>query len=156
MIGRIARLTLLPVVCAARLAAAQSLPSEPIALANGRVTVSGDLSAGFGTDDAGFFNYTDYEHSALRLLRIDVMAALTTASVWTPLFTDDTHGRQFAGRVELRPTAGMILGTSFSHGPFVGDAATRAAVGDGHGDSFTQTAWGTDAEYSRDHYLVRL
>jgi len=54
---------------------AQGLPSEPIALADGRVTVSGDVSATFGSPDPGFFNYTDYEHSALRLVRIDVAAA---------------------------------------------------------------------------------
>src|SRR5260370_4873498 len=54
---------------------AQTLPSEPIALAGGRVTVGGDISASFGSQDPGFFNYTDYEHSALRLLRIDVSAA---------------------------------------------------------------------------------
>ena len=53
---------------------AQTLPSEPIALADGRVTVSGDVSASFGSRDPGFFDYTDYEHSALRLLRIDVSA----------------------------------------------------------------------------------
>src|ERR1700730_14679294 len=54
---------------------AQTLPSEPIALADGRVTVGGDVSASFGSKDPGFFNYTDYEHSALRLLRIDLSAA---------------------------------------------------------------------------------
>jgi hypothetical protein len=54
---------------------AQTLPSEPIALADGRVTVSGDASASFGSKDPGFFNYTDYDHSTLRLLRIDLSAA---------------------------------------------------------------------------------
>src|SRR3977135_2040296 len=54
---------------------AQTLPSEPIALADGRVTVGGDVSASFGARDPGFFDYTDYEHSALRMLRIDVSAA---------------------------------------------------------------------------------
>jgi hypothetical protein len=293
MSGRLARLTSLLLVCAARLAAAQSLPSEPIALANGRVTVSGDVSAGFGSDDPGFFNYTDYDHSALRLFRLDVTAAVkagphftllgeirtenfdtvrpyalylrirpwttrdfdiqvgrvpptfgafarrtyandnpligyplayqypttlrpdavpasadellakrssgwlvryslgdtaadqgvplvsafrwdtgvqahavagmlsataavTAGTLSNPLFSDDNHGRQVAARVDLRPVAGLILGTSFARGPFVTDAASRAAVGDGHDAEFTQTAWGGDAEYSRDHYLVRL
>src|SRR5260370_8332257 len=58
---------------------AQTLPSEPIALADGRVTVGGDVSASFGSKDPGFFDYTDYEHSALRLLRIDLSAA---AKAW--------------------------------------------------------------------------
>ena len=53
-------------------ARAQTLPAEPIALADGRVTVGGDVSATFGSSDPGFFNYTDYDHSALRMLRIDL------------------------------------------------------------------------------------
>ena len=293
MTRRIARLTTLLIVCAVRMASAQTLPSEPIALAGGRVTVSGDVSAGYGSADPGFFNYTDYDHSALRLLRIDVTAAVkagphftllgevrsenvgtvrpyalylrirpwttrdfdiqvgrvpptfgafarrsyandnpligyplayqynttlrpdalpasadellrkrgtgwlvrysygeqgatqgvplvsafrwdtgvqahakagvlsvtaavTAGTVSNPLFSDDNHGRQVAGRVELRPVAGVILGTSFARGPFVSQAAARAVVGDGHDGDFTQTAWGGDAEYSRDHYLLRV
>src|SRR5689334_3769804 len=62
------------VVCAATAAGAQTLPSEPIALADGRVTIGGDVAASFGSEDPGFFDYTDYEHSALRLLRVDIAA----------------------------------------------------------------------------------
>ena len=71
MTDRIARLTLVFVVWAGA-AAAQTLPSEPVALGNGRVVVSGDVSATYGSEDPGFFNYTDYEHSALRMLRVDL------------------------------------------------------------------------------------
>lgn len=293
MTGRIARLTSLLIVCAARLAAAQTLPSEPIALANGRVTVSGDVSASYGSEDPGFFNYTDYAHSALRLFRVDLTAAVnagphftllgeirsenlgavrpyalylrirpwttrdfdiqvgrvpptfgafarrtyandnpligyplayqyltslrpdavpasadellrkrslgwlvryslgepaadhgvplvsafrwdtgvqahatvgmlgatvavTTGTVSNPLFSDDNNGRQVVGRVDVRPVAGLILGTSLARGPFVSQRASRAAVGDGHDAEFTQTAWGGDAEYSHGHYLVRV
>ena len=302
MIGRIARLTSVLVVCAVRFAAAQTLPSEPIALADGRVTVSGDISAGYGCQtgvdnvcgaDTGFFNYTDYEHSALRMLRVDVSAAVkagphftllaevrnenlgavhpyalyvrirpwttrdldiqvgrvpptfgafarrtyasdnpligyplayqylttlrpdslpatadellarrgggwlvrytigdqtfgpgvplvsafrwdtgvqghatvgmlsatasvTAGTISNPLVSDDNRGRQIAGRIELRPTFGLILGASAARGPFVSLAASQAAVGDGHDGDFTQTAWGGDAEYSRDHYLLRF
>src|SRR5712671_2046285 len=83
MTARIARLTALLVVCVARLAAAQILPSEPIALADGRVTVSGDVSAGYGSADPGFFNYTDYEHAAHRLSRVDLMAAVKAGPHFT-------------------------------------------------------------------------
>jgi hypothetical protein len=272
----------------------QGLPSEPIALAGGRVTVGGDVSATFGSDDPGFFNYTDYEHSALRMLRIDVGAAvnagehfallgelrtenvdvvpyalylritpwtarhfdiqvgrvpptfgafarrtyakdtpligyplayqylttlrpdslpasademlrkrglgwltrftigdttldrgvplvsafrwdtgvqlhagapngpitatasLTAGTVSNPLFNDDNGGRQVAGRVELRPTAGLIVGTSIARGPFVTETASRLAAGEGHDSEFTQTAWGGDVEFSHAHYLLRL
>src|SRR5438128_4588839 len=58
------------------LAGAQTLPSEPIVLAGGRLTLGGDAAVSFAPQDPGFFNFTDYEHSALRLLRIDLTAAL--------------------------------------------------------------------------------
>ncbi len=63
-------------LCGALGARAQTLPSDPIVLADGRVTLGGDVSASVGPDDTGFFNYTDYEHSALRLLRLDLSASL--------------------------------------------------------------------------------
>lgn len=67
---------------------AQSMSSETISFADGRVTLGGDVSATFSctdseistssvcADDTGFFNYTDYEHSALRMIRIDLTAAV--------------------------------------------------------------------------------
>src|SRR4051812_39987103 len=93
MIVRIARLTSLLLLCA-RAAAAQTLPAEPIALAGGRVTVSGDISAGYACQpssesvcgaDIGFFNYTDYDHSALRLFRVDLAAAVKAGPHFTLL-----------------------------------------------------------------------
>ena len=52
------------------------LPSEPVSFADGHVTISGDVSATVGTSDTGFFNYTDYEHSQLRLFRLDLTSAV--------------------------------------------------------------------------------
>src|SRR5205814_1577191 len=57
-------------------ARAQTLPADPIVLAEGRVTIGGDVSASVGSADAGFFNYTDYEHSELRMLRVDLSASI--------------------------------------------------------------------------------
>jgi hypothetical protein len=288
-----ARLAWLLVVCAATAAGAQTLPSEPIALAGGRVTLGGDVSATYGSDDPGFFDYSDYQHSTLRLLRLDLSAAfkagphfallgevrtenlgavrpyalylrirpweardidiqigrvpptfgafarrtyandnpligyplayqyltsirpdalpanadellskrgdgwlvryslgdagadrgvplvsafrwdtgvqahatvgvvsvaasLTTGTLSNPLFTDDNSGQQFAARVEVRPVAGLVAGTSFARGPFVGQSAAHAAIGEGRATEFTQQAWGGDLEYSRDYYLLRF
>jgi len=275
-------------------ARAQTVPSEPIVLAGGRLTLGGDVGVSFAPQDPGFFNFTDYEHSVLRLLRIDVQAALkagdhlsilgdvrsenadgprpyalyvrirpwtdrtfdiqvgrvpptfgafarrtyasdnfligyplayqyltslradavpanadellnmrgrgwlvskysfgnltpfhgvplasaftwdtgvqvhaaarlieataslTAGTVSNPLLHDDNAGKQVAGRVVVRPAIGLVLGASAARGPFVSAAAARGAVGDGHGSQFTQTAWGADAEYSRDYYLVRF
>lgn len=64
----------------------QGLPSEPLVFAGGRVTVSGDASLtlscadnpgpGSCADDEGFFNYSGYEHSTLRMLRLAVNASV--------------------------------------------------------------------------------
>ena len=277
-------------------AGAQGLPSEPLTFAGGHATVGADVSASFGGDDPGFFNYTDYDHSALRTFRIavtgafkagnhlsvlgelrtenagevvpyalyvrfrpwadrnfdiqagrvpptfgafarrtyasenpligyplayqyltslrpDAMAAtadeqlskqslgwllrysvgntaldrgvplvsafrwdtgvqahagavnglvnatasITTGTLSNPLFRDDNGGQQVAGRVEVRPATGLIVGTSGARGPFLSDALVRTATaGDGRTGDFTQTAWGADLEYSRGYYLVRF
>ena len=55
---------------------AQVLPSRPIALADGQVTLGGDLSVTIGPSDPGHFNYTDYELSMLRLVRGELSAAV--------------------------------------------------------------------------------
>ena len=55
---------------------AQRLPSEPLVLGDGLLTVGGSLSATAGPVDSGFFNYTDYEDSTLRMLRVDLTASL--------------------------------------------------------------------------------
>jgi hypothetical protein len=54
----------------------QALPSEPLSFADGRVTVGGDVSVSVAPEDTGFFNYTDYEHSALRLFHVDVTTSI--------------------------------------------------------------------------------
>jgi hypothetical protein len=57
-------------------ARAQTLPSEPIVFGDGRLTLGGNAAVSFAPQDPGFFNYTDYEHSALRMLRLDLTVAL--------------------------------------------------------------------------------
>jgi hypothetical protein len=272
------------------------LSPGPIVLADGNVTIGGDVSASFGSTDPGFFDYTDYEHSALRMLRVNVSAAVkagdhlsvlgdlltenfdsvrpyalylrvrpwtdrdidiqagrvpptfgafsrrtyvsdnpligyplayqyltalrsdalpatadellqkrgggwlvrysvgdaaldhgvplvsafrwdtgvqvhavlrgdrslnatasvTTGTISNPLFSDDNGGKQVAGRVEWRPAAALALGTSIAHGAFAGDRAVAAAGAAQRESDFTQTAWGADAEFSRDYYVLRV
>src|SRR5262249_8485296 len=87
---------------------------------------------------------------------INATGSVTTGTLSNPLFTDDNNGRQTAGRVEVRPVTGLVLGTSVARGPFVTSAAARVAGIEGATDDFTQTAWGGDVEYSRGYYLLRL
>jgi hypothetical protein len=61
-------------VLAPTLAGAQGLPTEPLSIADGRVVVGAEVNATFAGGDPGFFNYTDYEYSALRNLRFSVSA----------------------------------------------------------------------------------
>src|SRR5687768_14683510 len=59
---------------------AQALPEGPIRVLDGKVTVTGEVVGTFGAaDTTAFFNYTDYEHNALRMMR------LALAGVWRPL-----------------------------------------------------------------------
>jgi len=58
---------------------AQMLPAGPIELARGTVTVGGEVTATFGSPDhIAFFNYTDYEHNALRMFRVSL------SGMWRP------------------------------------------------------------------------
>jgi hypothetical protein len=87
---------------------------------------------------------------------VSATAAITTGTLSNPLFKEDNGGRQLAARVEVRPTMGLVAGTSFAHGAFVSQSAARAAVGtEANDQSYAQTAWGADVEYSHGYYLVR-
>jgi hypothetical protein len=74
------RLTvLLIVVCAPAAARAQRLPEGPLTAAHGTVTIGGEITVTAGSrDDIAFFNYTDYEHNALRMFR------MALSGMWRP------------------------------------------------------------------------
>ena len=52
----------------------------PFSVFDGRLRLGGEVSGTYGSDDQGFFNYSDYAISRLRLFRIDVGAELRLAS----------------------------------------------------------------------------
>ena len=83
------------------------LPTEPISVADGRVVLGAEVSATVASDDPGFFNYTDYEYSALRNLRIGVSAQLR-ASRWLQVlgelrFDHGNHVEPSALYARIRP-----------------------------------------------------
>ena len=84
---------------------------------------------------------------------IDVTGSVTTGTISNPLVRDDNSGLQTAGRVAVRPAAGLVIGVSAARGQFVSSAAARSAGS--AGADLAQTALGVDVEYSRDHYLIR-
>ena len=100
-------------------ATAQTLPSDPIAFGDGRVTIGGDVSATFScapanstyrgpcAEDGGFFNYTDYNHSLLRAVRVDLSASVKAGghvSFLTEFRTENLSRPQpYALYVRVRP-----------------------------------------------------
>jgi hypothetical protein len=103
----------------ARKAATQTLPSDPIVFGDGHVTVGGDVSATFScapanstekgpcADDGGFFNYSDYSHSLLRAVRLDLAASVkagSRVSFLTEFRTENLSRPQpYALYVRIRP-----------------------------------------------------
>ena len=99
----------------------QTLPHEPIVFGGGRVTMGGDASATFSCADSdetepgrcpgdgGFFNYTDYEHSALRMLRVGITAAVKAGdrvAILAELRSENAGAPQpYALYVRIRPWA---------------------------------------------------
>ncbi|HXY40569.1 MAG TPA: hypothetical protein VEQ10_12920 [Vicinamibacteria bacterium] len=80
------------VVCAVALSAATTSADPPVSLFGGRLRLAGEVSGTLGSDDPGYFNYSDYAVSRLRLFRIDLSAELRIASavaVLTDVRTDN-------------------------------------------------------------------
>ena len=64
---------LVVLVAASRADAAQTLPEGPIRSPDGTLLVAGEIVGTIGApDDEAFFNYTDYEHNALRMMRLSL------------------------------------------------------------------------------------
>jgi hypothetical protein len=117
----------------------------------------GDTAAAAGVPMATAFRWdTGVQlHAASGIF--DGTAAVTTGTLSNPLFTDDNDGRQVAGRVEVRPMTGLVVGGSLARGEFPTTDAVHAALAKGARDgSFTQSAWGTDVEYSAGYLLLRF
>ena len=70
----VAAFALLLALGASAAAHGQGLPTEPVSVGDGRVVLGAEVIATFASSDPGFFNYTDYEYSALRNFRIGVAA----------------------------------------------------------------------------------
>ena len=107
MDGRTLTCALVLTVSGVVTAAAQGLPSEPFTLVGGRVVIGAEATATFASADPGFFNYTDYEYSALRNLRIGVTAQVRASQRFQLLAeVRSEHGdglQPFALYARIRP-----------------------------------------------------
>ncbi len=101
--GRIAAVAALAVCLAATGAAAD----EPTSLLGGRLRLGAEVSGTLAPEDKGFFNYSDYAISSLRLFRIDLAAEARLApfaSVLLDVRTDNLNAPRFyALYLRLRP-----------------------------------------------------
>lgn len=92
---------------------AQGLPTEPLSVADGRLVVGAEVTATIAAADPGFFNYTDYEVSALRNVRIGVSAEMRANEKFQVLGEIRIdHGdvfQPFALYARIRPWAGRRL-----------------------------------------------
>jgi hypothetical protein len=93
-----------------RVALAQNLPAGPIRAFDGDLLVSGEVVASISDkDNIAFFNYTDYEHNALRLFRLALAAAWQPASriafVGEVRTEDLDQAQTYAAYLRVRPWA---------------------------------------------------
>lgn len=101
-------LFLLSLAAAAGRAYAQPLPEGPISAFDGRVTVSGEVIATVGSaDDITFFNYTDYEHNTLHMMRLGISGIYRPAG-WLAFVgelrsEDLEHPAPYAAYARVRP-----------------------------------------------------
>ena len=91
------------------LGAASATASEPLSLLGGRLRLGGEVSGTLAPEDEGYFNYSDYEVSSLRLFRVDLAAEARLASFASVLFDVRTDNldvpRVYALYLRLRPWA---------------------------------------------------
>ena len=83
--------------------------AEPTSLLGGRVRLGGEVSGTLAPKDDGYFNYSDYETSSLRLFRLDLAAEVrlaSFASVLVDVRSDNLHApRVYALYLRVRPWA---------------------------------------------------
>jgi hypothetical protein len=110
-------------------------------LSGGRVTLGGGVSATFSctrssqsdaggcADDVGFFNYTDYEHSALRMLRVDFTGSVKAGEHVTLLGEVRSENidtlRPYALYVRVRPWSARAFALQVGRVPPVFGSFTR-------------------------------
>jgi len=88
--------------------------------------------------------------------RLTASVAVTNGTLSDPRTKDTNDGKQVTGRLQWRPTIGLVLGGSAARGSYLADSTLAAmSLPAGAAGRSAQRAFGVDAEYSRDHWLVR-
>jgi len=80
--------------------------------------------------------------------------AVTQGTLSSPHVRDDNGGKQLSGRVAWTGVTGLVLGASGARGEYLSRNAL-ADVTAARPGPYRQQAWGVDAEYSRDRWILR-
>ena len=120
----------------AREAAAQLLPEQPISLAGGHFVLGAEVAATLAPDDPGFFNYTSYEYSAIRNLRLGVSVEVRAndhVQVLGEVRLDQGHVLEAYGLfLRIRPWPGRRFDLQAGRIPPTFGSMTRTAYGSGN------------------------
>ena len=82
---------------------------------------------------------------------LELSSSITTGSISNPRYDNDVGGSKLSGRVALRPITGLVLGASATRSNWLSREVTAVVPA----RDYSQRAFGADAEYSRDYWLVR-
>ena len=112
----------------------QALPAGPLETGRGTVTISGEVTATAGArDETAFFNYTDYEHNALRMFRLSLSGMWRPSSRFAVLTEVRSEDLQrvipYALYVRVRPWARVPLDVQAGRIPPVFGTFARRAYG---------------------------
>lgn len=133
MVGRAGGSALLLCAATAAAALAQTLPSEPLTIGDGRAVIGGDVAATVAPTDTGFFNYSDYKHSTLRELRLAVTGSVRATdrlSVLGELRSENLNQvKPFALYARVHPWRTRRLDIQIGRIPPTFGAFTRRAYG---------------------------
>lgn len=115
------------------LAASAQPPADGAAWGNGRVAVGGEVTVAAAPNDEGFFNYTDYRHSTLRLFTATLSSSLRitrgVAALGEIRVENDDTITASAFYLRLRPWAGRALDIQAGRIPPVFGAFARRRYG---------------------------
>lgn len=114
----------------------------------------GDTAPARGVPLVTAFSWDTGVQASTGWRHLTVTAALTNGSPSNPRVSDDNSGKQLAVRVSATPATGLILGSSFARGQFL-SRRVLDVIAHPDADAFVQSAYGADAEYSRDRWLTR-
>jgi hypothetical protein len=113
----------------------------------------GVVAPGPGVPLASAFRWDTGVQARWRSERLDASAAFTNGTLSDPRLGDNNGGKSLSGRFAVTPTTGLVIGASAARGEWLDREvmALLPANEPGH----AQTAFGSDFEYSKDHWLVR-